>query len=55
MRVRRVILLSNPPSLDVGEITDKGYINQLTGLEHRAEAVERLYQEPAGDGVIEID
>jgi feruloyl-CoA synthase len=55
MRVRRVILLSDPPSLDVGEITDKGYINQLTGLEHRAEAVERLYQEPAGEDVIEID
>jgi len=54
MRVRRVILLAEPPSLDVGEITDKGYINQLTGLEHRADSVARLYQEPAGEGVIEI-
>ena len=29
-RIRRAILLAEPPSLDVGEVTDKGSINQLS-------------------------
>ena len=32
----RALLLDEPPSLDAGEITDKGYINQRAVLERRA-------------------
>ena len=39
----RVILMSEPPSIDANEITDKGYINQRAVLERRTELVARLY------------
>ncbi len=42
-RVRRAMLLAEPPSLDVGEMTDKGSINQRAVLAHRAGLVEQLY------------
>jgi feruloyl-CoA synthase len=42
-RIARAILLSDPPSIDAGEITDKGYINQRLALERRATDVERLF------------
>jgi feruloyl-CoA synthase len=32
-------LLAEPPSVDDGEITDKGYINQRAVLTRRADAV----------------
>jgi feruloyl-CoA synthase len=41
--VRRALLLPVAPSLDRGEITDKGSINQRAVLEHHAELVTRLY------------
>lgn len=41
--VTRVLLLTEPPSIDAGEITDKGYINQRAVLERRAADVERLH------------
>jgi feruloyl-CoA synthase len=37
------LFLIESPSIDAGEITDKGYINQRAVLERRAELVERLY------------
>ena len=40
---RRALLLSEPPSIDSGEITDKGYVNQRAVLTRRAELVEALY------------
>jgi feruloyl-CoA synthase len=43
MRVRRALLLSTPPSMDAGEITDKGYVNQRAALARRAREVELLY------------
>ncbi len=51
-RVARLLLLERPPSLDAGEITDKGYLNQRRTLERRAAEVARLYAEPAGAAVI---
>lgn len=42
-RVTRLLLCSEPPDLDAGEITDKGYINQRAVLDRRAELVARLY------------
>jgi feruloyl-CoA synthase len=35
--------LADPPSLDIGEMTDKGSINQRAVLTHRAALVEALY------------
>ena len=32
MKVARVLLLAQPPSMDAGEITDKGYVNQRAVL-----------------------
>ena len=42
-RVTRLCLLSDPPSLDKGEITDKVSINQRAVLTHRAALVEALH------------
>jgi feruloyl-CoA synthase len=39
----RALLLSEPPSIEAGEITDKGYINQRAVLERRSALVEALY------------
>jgi feruloyl-CoA synthase len=46
----RLLVLDEPPSIDDGEITDKGYINQRAVLERRAIHVERLHA--GGSGVI---
>ena len=51
-RVERLLLLDEPPDIDAGEITDKGYINQRAVLERRADAVERLFSEPPDPAVI---
>ncbi|WP_342451104.1 feruloyl-CoA synthase [Piscinibacter koreensis] len=47
-RVARLMVLADPPSIDVGEVTDKGSINQRAVLAHRAALVARLYATPAG-------
>jgi feruloyl-CoA synthase len=52
MRVRRVLLMPEPPSVDGHEITDKGYINQRATLDRRKALVDRLYA--GGPGVIDI-
>jgi feruloyl-CoA synthase len=39
----RLLVMSEPPSIDANEITDKGYLNQRAVLERRAALVERLY------------
>ena len=53
-RIARVLLMLEPPSLDAGETTDKGYINQRRTLDRRADLVERLYTDPPPDDVIVI-
>jgi len=42
-RVARALVLAEPPSIDRGEITDKGSINQRAVLTHRNADVERMY------------
>ena len=44
-RFARILLMDDPPSLDTGELTDKGSINQRAVLAHRAALVEELYAE----------
>lgn len=44
-RIARALLVAEPPSIQTGEITDKGYVNQRAVLDRRAAFVERLYRE----------
>jgi feruloyl-CoA synthase len=53
-RVARAMLMTEPPSLDAGEATDKGSINQRTVLKNRAALVQELYDEPLSRRVITI-
>jgi len=53
-RIARAIILTEAPSLDAGEITDKGSINQAAVLRRRAELVERLYSTPYAPEVIVV-
>ncbi|SUD70272.1 feruloyl-CoA synthase [Pseudomonas putida] len=43
-RIEWLSLLVEPPSIDAGEITDKGSINQRAVLQRRADTVEALYR-----------
>ncbi|MCP9628507.1 AMP-binding protein [Rhodopseudomonas palustris] len=52
MRIARAMLMSEPPSIDGNELTDKGYINQRAGLERRSALVARLYAETPDDDVV---
>jgi feruloyl-CoA synthase len=52
MQVRRVLLMTEAPSVDGHEMTDKGYINQRATLERRKALVDKLYA--GGEGVIEV-
>ena len=51
-RIKRLLLMAEPPSIDGHEITDKGYVNQRATLERRKALVDRLYA--GGPDVIEI-
>ena len=44
-RIARMCLLAEPPTIDRGEITDKGSINQRAVLAHRADTVAKLHDE----------
>ncbi len=51
-RIERLLLLDTPASLDAGEITDKGYVNQRVVLDRRADAVAALHAEPCPAEVV---
>ena len=53
-RVVRLIPMAEPPSMDKGEMTDKGSINQRSVLANRAALVEQLYAEPVPAAVIAL-
>ena len=53
-RVERAILLEEPPSLDAGEITDKGSLNQRVVLNHRAALVADIYAPNPSQRVLRI-
>ena len=44
-RIARMCLLAEPPTIDRGEITDKGSINQRAVLTHRADTVAALHED----------
>lgn len=54
-RIARAILLDTPPSLDVGEATDKGSINQRMVLKNRAALVDELYSDQRSSRVLTAD
>ena len=54
-RVGRAILMAEPPSLDAGEMTDKGSINQRAVLDRRAELVAELYAPAPSPRVLIIE
>jgi feruloyl-CoA synthase len=53
-RITRAILLDTPLSIDRGEVTDKGSINQRAVLDHRASLIEELYAPMPGAHVITL-
>lgn len=50
----RSLPLEEPPSIDVGEITDKGYIYQRAVLVQRQALVQMRHADPPSAGVIGI-
>ena len=53
-RVGRFRMLTTPPSLDAGEITDKGYVNQRETQAHRAAEVASLFAAELAPGVVQV-
>ena len=53
-RIVRAVIADEPPSLDVGEVTDKGSFNQRAVLERRAAVVEELYAAAVGPQILTI-
>lgn len=43
LRIARILLLPDAPSIDANEITDKGYINQRVAQDNRQAEVNRLF------------
>ena len=52
-KIARAVILEFPPSIDAGEITDKGSINQSAVQKHRPEMVDRLYAKDRHPTVLE--
>jgi feruloyl-CoA synthase len=53
--VSRALLLAERPSIDAGELTDKGTVSQKAVLESRAASVQQLYAEPPVPPVIVLE
>ncbi len=53
-RITRAILLDTPLSIDRGEVTDKGSVNQRAVLDHRAGLIEELYSPAPAAHVITL-
>jgi feruloyl-CoA synthase len=51
-RVAAMLLLSEPPSVEAHEVSDKGTINQRVAMTRRAADVARLYASPSDAAVI---
>jgi len=54
-RIGRLALLTDPPSLDAGEITDKGYVNQRMAQERRRDVIAKLYSNDQDPLILDID
>jgi feruloyl-CoA synthase len=54
-RVTRAIVAQEPPSLDAGEITDKGSLNQRAALDRRTAIIDQLYATEPSSQVLRIN
>jgi feruloyl-CoA synthase len=54
-RVTRAIIMEEPPSLDAGEITDKGSLNQRAVLDRRAAIVQELYAPEPSSRILRVN
>jgi feruloyl-CoA synthase len=52
MRIERLALLAEPPSMQAYEVTDKGNLNQRAVLERRVDDVKTLFAQPCPEGVV---
>ena len=50
----RALMLEEPLSIDAGEVTDKGYVNQRAVLVRRRALVDRLYATPLDASVVAL-
>jgi feruloyl-CoA synthase len=53
--IKRAMITDFSLSLDKGEITDKGTINQRTILDNHPEAVEKMYLQKVQKGIVEAE
>ena len=53
-RIARAVLLDTPLSIDAGEVTDKGSVNQRAVLEHRAALIDAIYAKVPPANSIEV-
>src|SRR5258705_996801 len=53
-RITRAILIDTPLSIDRGEVTDKGSINQRAVLDHRSSLIDELYSPTPAAHVITL-
>jgi feruloyl-CoA synthase len=53
-RITRAILIDSPLSIDRGEVTDKGSVNQRAVLDHRSRAIDELYSPTPAAHVITL-
>ena len=53
-RITRAVLLDTPLSIDRGEVTDKGSINQRAVLDHRSHLIDELYSPTPAAHVITL-
>lgn len=51
-RASMLYLMTEPPQLDAGEVTDKGNLNQGNIIKRRAEKIEELYQKQTENSLI---
>jgi feruloyl-CoA synthase len=52
MRIERLVLLEEPPSMQHYEVTDKGSVNQRAVVERRKEAVDEMFVVPCRPHVV---
>jgi feruloyl-CoA synthase len=53
--IRRALVLTEPASMDAGEVNDKGYVNQRLVLERRRDWVARLHGAGEDNAVMRLD
>lgn len=53
-RIKRCLIMAQPATLESGEMTDKGSVNQRSVLEKRADLVDRIYQPDLAEGVLSV-